>query len=58
MFNATPEDVRQVFSALDAGLDNRTLNPVVGKELPLADAVKAHAAVMEPGAYGKIVMIP
>ncbi len=58
MFNATSEDLRQVFSALDAGLANRTLNPVVGKELPLADAVKAHAAVMEPGAYGKIVMIP
>jgi NADPH2:quinone reductase len=58
MFNATPEDLRQVFAALDAGLENRTLNPVVGKELPLADAVKAHAAVMEPGAYGKIVMIP
>ena len=58
MFNATAEDVRQVFSALDAGLESRTLNPVVGKELPLADAVKAHAAVMEPGAYGKIVMLP
>ena len=58
MFNATPEDLRQVFAALDAGLENRTLNPVVGKELRLADAVEAHAAVMEPGAYGKIVMIP
>ena len=58
MFNATPEDLKQVFSALDAGLENRTLNPVVGKELPLADVLKAHAAVMEPGAYGKIVMIP
>ncbi|MBM3818609.1 MAG: NADPH:quinone reductase [Acidimicrobiia bacterium] len=58
MFNATPEDVKQVHAALEAGLENRTLHPVIGKEMPLADAVKAHAAVMEPGAYGKIVMIP
>jgi NADPH2:quinone reductase len=58
MFNATPEDLKQVHAALEAGLENRTLNPVIGKEMPLTDAVQAHAAVMEPGAYGKIVMIP
>ena len=33
-------------------------NPEVGKEIPLADAPKAHEAVMKPGAYGKIVLIP
>jgi NADPH2:quinone reductase len=58
MFNATAEDVKQVHAAIEAGLENRTLTPVIGKEMPLADAVKAHAAVMETGAYGKIVMIP
>jgi hypothetical protein len=31
---------------------------VVGKEMPLADAPKAHVAVMESGALGKIVIIP
>jgi len=31
---------------------------VVGKEMPLADAAKAHVAVMAPGAHGKIVLIP
>jgi hypothetical protein len=31
---------------------------VIGQQLPLADAVRAHGAVMEAGAYGKIVMIP
>jgi NADPH2:quinone reductase len=41
-----------------AGLENGALNPVVGKEFPLADAVKAHVKVMESGAYGKIVLIP
>jgi NADPH2:quinone reductase len=43
---------------LAAGLENGTLNPIVGKEMPLADAAKAHQAVMEPGAFGKVVLIP
>jgi NADPH2:quinone reductase len=58
MFNATPEDVREIHAALVAGLASGALTPVVGREVPLADAAKAHGAVMEPGAYGKIVMIP
>jgi NADPH2:quinone reductase len=58
MFNATPEDHRAIHAALVAGLENGTLNPVIGRELPLAQAVQAHAAVMEPGAYGKLVLVP
>jgi NADPH2:quinone reductase len=58
MFNATPEDLKQMHAALVAGLENGTLKPVVGKEMTLTDAIAAHGAVMEPGAYGKIVMIP
>jgi len=34
------------------------LTPVVSKEMPLADAVKSHVAVMEAGAMGKIVLVP
>ena len=41
-----------------AGLAAGTLRPVIGKELPLKDAPAAHEAVMSPGAYGKIVLIP
>jgi NADPH2:quinone reductase len=58
LFNATPEELREIHAGLVAGLENGTLNPVVGKEFPLADAAKAHVAVMEPGAYGKIVLVP
>ena len=58
LFNATPDELRQIHAGLMAGLENGALNPVVGKELPLADAVKAHVKVMESGAYGKIVLIP
>jgi NADPH2:quinone reductase len=56
LFNATDRDVTEIHAAVIAGLSDGTLNPVVGREMPLADAAKAHAAVMEPGALGKIVL--
>jgi hypothetical protein len=31
---------------------------VVGKELPLAEAPRAHKEILEHNAYGKIVLIP
>ena len=58
LFNTTREEFAEIHAGLVAGLENGTLNPVIGKELPLAEAPKAHAAVMEPGAFGKIVLIP
>jgi len=30
----------------------------VGKELPLAEAERAHKEILEPGAAGKIALIP
>ena len=58
LFNATRDELHEIHFGIVAGLENGTLNPVVGKELPLADAPTAHVAVMEPGAFGKIVLIP
>ena len=58
LFNATPEELREIHAGLVAGLENGSLNPVIGKEFPLADAGKAHVAVMESGAFGKIVLLP
>ena len=52
------DDVRRAHQAIIAGLESGALNPVVGTELPLADAARAHALVMAPGARGKIVLIP
>jgi len=57
LFNATDRDVAEIHAAVIAGLSDGTLNPVAGREMPLADAARAHAAVMEPGALGKIVLI-
>jgi NADPH2:quinone reductase len=58
LLNATKEELVSIHAALVAGLESGTLNPVVGREMPLADAPLAHRAVMEPGAYGKIILIP
>jgi len=58
MFNATAEEYRIMHAALAPGFENGALTPVVGRELRLADAPRAHVAVLEPGAYGKIVLIP
>jgi hypothetical protein len=31
---------------------------VIGKEFPMAEAVQGHRAVMEPGSFGKVVLLP
>jgi len=51
-------DAAEIHAALEAGLANGTLRPLVGAELPLASAPEAHRRVMEPGARGKIVLVP
>jgi len=58
LMNATKEELASIHAALVAGLEGGILNPVVGREMPLAEAPLAHRAVMEPGAYGKIVLVP
>ena len=58
LMNAPAEDLAQVHAAIGAGLANGTLRPIVAREFPLAEAARAHAAVLEPGALGKIVLVP
>lgn len=58
LWGIPPDEIRRAHDAIIAGLDSGALNPVVGREMPLADAAVAHLAVMEPGAHGKIVLIP
>jgi NADPH:quinone reductase len=58
LFNASDKDMARIHAGLFAGLENSSLRPIVGQRFPLADAPKAHRAVMEPGAHGKIVLIP
>ena len=58
VFGATDQEFREIHAAVGAGLANGTLKPVVGRELPLAEAAQAHRDIMEKKAYGKIVLIP
>ncbi len=59
MFNVSPEELAGIHAALVAGLENGTLRPIVGQEIPLAEAARAHEEVMKPsGAHGKIVLVP
>jgi NADPH2:quinone reductase len=54
----TPAEEADIHAGLIAGLENETLRPVVAKELPLAEAARAHQEILERGAAGKIVLIP
>jgi len=54
--NTPPEELASIHAALVAGLENGTVRPVIGKQFPLAEAAQAHCAVMDSGAFGKIVL--
>jgi len=58
LFNATPAELVLIHAALVAGLANGALRPIVGREFSLADAPRAHEAILESGAFGKIVLVP
>jgi NADPH2:quinone reductase len=58
LFNATERELAGIHAALFSGMENGTLRPVVGNEMPLAEAPKAHEKVLAPGSYGKIVLVP
>ena len=58
VLNAPAADLASIHAALYAGLENKTLRPVIAAELPLSDAAKAHRLVMESRHCGKIVLVP
>jgi len=58
LWGTTEAEEKEIHAGLIAGLENGTLRPIVGKELPLAEAPRAHKEILEPGAFGKIVLVP
>jgi len=58
LYHASPAQLAGIHAALVEGLRNGTLRPVIAQELPLAQAARAHDAVLEPGHHGKIVLVP
>ena len=51
-----PEEMRRLHLWLGAALRGGALRPVVGRTLPLEEAAQAHAAVLESGAMGNVVL--
>jgi NADPH2:quinone reductase len=58
LWGVTPAEQEEIHAGLGAGLENGTLRPMVRKELPLAEAPRAHKEILEPGSLGKIVLVP
>jgi len=58
LFNGSRGQMEEIMRDLLAGLADGSLRPVVGREMPLADAAASHKVVLEPGAFGKIVLVP
>ena len=58
LYNAGEKELTSMHAYFGEGLENGTLRPVVSRELPLADAVAAHHAVLEASTFGKIVLLP
>jgi NADPH:quinone reductase len=56
--NASREELNTIYQSLGEHLAAGRIQPVIGRELPLASAAEAHRAVMSPNAHGKIVLIP
>jgi NADPH2:quinone reductase len=55
---ASETEYAAIHAAIAAGLKNGSLNPIIDKEFPLADAAKAHKTIMQSPHLGKIVLIP
>jgi NADPH2:quinone reductase len=58
LWGISEAEEQEIHAGLIAGLENGTQRPVVGKELPLDEAARAHKEVLQPGAFGKIVLVP
>ena len=57
LWGVSEAEQKEIHAGLLAGLENGALRPIVGKEIPLAEAGRAHKEILEPGAFGKIVLV-
>jgi NADPH2:quinone reductase len=58
LWNASEAETASALAAVTAKLRSGVLRPVVGAELPLREAATAHQQILEPGARGKMVLVP
>lgn len=58
VFSASEKDVASIHAAVAAGLENRTLDPVIDRKMALTDAAEAHRLLETSKTLGKVVLIP
>lgn len=58
LWNATSEQISTAMTDIMAAAAEGSIRPIVGRELPLAEARQAHELVIGNGNAGKIVLIP
>ena len=58
LWNASEAESAGALAAVAAKLRSGALRPVVGEELPLREAAAAHRRILEPGAHGKLILVP
>jgi len=58
LWNASEAETAGALAAVAAKLRSGALVPVVGEELPLGEAAAAHRRILEPGARGKLILVP
>ena len=57
LWNVPVDELVRIHADLVSALAGGSLRPVVGREFPLEHASRAHVAVVEAGAKGKIVLV-
>lgn len=53
LWSSSAQELASIHAGLVTGLSNGTLRPVIGRELKLEEAAKAHEAVLEGGRMGR-----
>jgi NADPH2:quinone reductase len=57
LWNVPADELVRIHADLVNALAAGSLRPVVGREFPLEQASRAHVAVLEAGAKGKVVLV-
>jgi NADPH:quinone reductase len=58
LWAVTDAEAKEIHAGLNAGFENGSLRPIIGREIPLAEASRAHREILEPGSHGKIILVP
>lgn len=58
LMNAPEHERAEIYDRIRRGLQNKSLNPVIARKLPLEDAPRAHRDIIDAPHAGKLVLIP